>query len=265
MLGAIIGDIVGSRFERTGHKGRDFELFHPRCRFTDDTVMTLAVAKAILVSRGIVSLVGDNAVRCMRELGRLYPDRGYGSMFARWLSSPEPAPYGSRGNGAAMRVSPCGFAARGLEEARELAFEVTRVTHDHPEAIKGAEAVASAVFLARSGASLEDMRRHVQDNYYPTGFTLDEIREGYSFSSACEDTVPQALQAFFESRSFEEAVRNAVSLGGDTDTLGAVAGSVAEAFYGIPRALRDQAMAFLDERLRGILGEFEAQYPPSIT
>ncbi|MCX7828782.1 MAG: ADP-ribosylglycohydrolase family protein [Thermanaerothrix sp.] len=264
MLGAVIGDIAGSRFERTPHKGKDFALFDPRCRFTDDTVMTMAVAKAILLSAGNHSLVADNTVKCMRHLGRLYPNRGYGSMFARWLNSPDPAPYGSSGNGAAMRVSPCGLAAKSLEEAKTLAFEATRVTHNHPQALKAAEAVASTVFLARQGASMEDLLWHVKD-YYPMDFTLDQIRDSYSFSSSCDDTVPQALKAFLESHGFEDAVRNAISLGGDTDTLAAVAGSVAEAFYGVPKTLRDSAIGFLDGPLVEILLEFEAQYPPKIT
>ena len=261
MLGAIIGDTVGSRFEWKNHKSKDFTLFSGECRLTDDSVMTLAIAKAILASREDRSDLSGLAVRCMQQFGRLYPNAGYGGSFARWLRASDPQPYNSYGNGAAMRISPCGFAARNLDEAKETARLVTVVTHDHPEGIKGAEAVASAVFLARTGRTKEEIRNHMEENYYRLDFTLDEIREEYTFDVSCQGSVPQALEAFLESADFEDAIRSAVSIGGDSDTIAAIAGGIAEAYYGIPDHLREQEMAFMDERQREILTEFEKVYP----
>ena len=262
MLGAIAGDIIGSRFEWNNIKSRDFELFTKDCFITDDSVMTLAVAKALLTSRPGFEDLSTQAVRWMREIGRLYPDRGYGLRFEDWLYSDDPRPYGSFGNGAAMRVSPCAWAAGSLEEVKRLSRAVTEVTHNHPEGLLGAEAVAAAAYLARTGAEKEEIRRVITENYYPLDFTLDEIRECYGFDGTCQGSVPQALQAFFESESFEDAVRNAVSIGGDSDTIAAITGSVAECYYGIPKSIRNRALKYLDERLLAILLEFEAVYPP---
>lgn len=256
MLGAIIGDIVGSRFEQNPIKTKEFTLFESDCCFTDDTVMTLAVAKAILRSRDL-SLLGENAVRYMVELGRRYPDAGYGGRFFRWLFSGDFRPYNSYGNGSAMRVSACGFAAESLEQAIAMADAVTKVTHDHPEGMKGAEATAAAVFLAKTGSTIPEIREHIVRNYYPIDFTLDEIRPDYRFDVTCQGSVPQALEAFFESVSFEDTIRNAVSLGGDCDTQAAIAGGIAEAYYGIPDTIRDQALGYLPDELLEILAEFE--------
>lgn len=262
MLGAVIGDIVGSRFEWNNHRSKDFELFTPECFATDDSVMSLAVADAVLRSRGNMDKLGEQAVRSMQEIGRPYPDCGYGGMFQQWMYSNSPRPYNSFGNGAAMRVSACGFAASTLEEAKELSRRVTEVTHNHPEGLKGAEAVACAVFLARTGSTLPEIRAFLQQGYYSLDFTLDGIRDTYQFNETCQDTVPQAIQAFLESSGFEDAIRNAISIGGDSDTLAAVTGGIAEAFYGIPSTLRRQAESYLDSRLSGILSRFEAVYPP---
>lgn len=264
MLGAIIGDIVGSRFEWQNHKSKEFELLTKECFVTDDTVMTLAVAKALLESWPGFDDLSEKAVRYMRELGRMYPDCGYGARFEQWLLSHDPEPYNSCGNGAAMRVSACGWAARSLEEVKKLSKAVTEVTHNHPEGLKGAEATAAAVFLARTGASMPEIRSYITAHYYPIDFTLDEIRDSYAFDEFCQGTVPQALEAFFESTGFEDALRNAVSIGGDSDTIAAIAGSVAEAYYGIPTCLRARAMKYLDGRLMKILLDFEAQYPPKV-
>ena len=260
MIGAIIGDIVGSRFEWHNIKTKEFELFHRRCRPTDDSVMTLAVAQAILDSEGDPASLSQNAVRHMQALGRRYPGAGYGGRFAKWLRAENPQPYNSYGNGSAMRVSPCGFAAKTLDEAIALADAVTRVTHNHPEGMKGAEATATAIFLARSGKSMAEIRTHIEQNYYPLGFTLDEIRPSYTFDVSCQGSVPQALEAFFESESFEDAIRNAISIGGDSDTIAAIAGGIAEAYYGVPEEIRDMAISYLDDTQMEILIAFSEKY-----
>lgn len=261
MMGAIIGDIVGSRFEWHNYRHKDFTLFHPKCRPTDDSIMTLAVAKAILAARPDYEDLPAKAVAAMQELGRAYPRAGYGRGFRAWLQSDHPEPYNSFGNGSAMRVSPTGFAARTEEEAQKLALAVTAVTHNHPEGIKGAEAVAVLIYHARQGMAMEDLHELAQNRYYPLDFTLDEIRPTYEFSSACQGSVPQALVAFFSSTGFEDTIRNAISIGGDSDTIAAIAGSIAEAHYGIPADLREAAMQRLDAPLQQIVTEFESVYP----
>ena len=261
MLGAIIGDIVGSRFEWNNIKRKSFEFFTPECFATDDSIMTLAIAKAIMDSRPDHSDLGVCAVKAMQEVGRPYPGCGYGGMFMQWMYSDDPQPYNSFGNGAAMRVSPCGFAATSLEEAKALSRAATEVTHNHPEGIKGAEATTVAIYMARTGSALEEIRAEIDRHYYPMDFTLDGIRDDYTYDVTCQGTVPQALMAFFESDSFEDAIRNAISLGGDSDTLAAITGGVAEAFYGIPDDIRRQATEYLDERLASILKAFESAYP----
>ena len=260
MLGAVIGDIAGSRFEWKNTKSKDFELFAPECRITDDSVMTLAIARAILDCAGRPDLLAGESVRCMQNFGRRWARGCYGGSFARWLMCAEPKPYGSWGNGAAMRVSACAWAASSLEEALRMARSVTEVTHDHPEGIKGAQAVTAALWLARQGADKAEIRRHIEANYYRLDFTLDEIRPGYRFDVSCQGSVPQAIEAFLESCSFEDAVRSAISLGGDSDTIAAIAGSVAEAFYGIPQAMREKALSFLDRELCDVVQEFKASY-----
>ena len=264
MLGAIIGDIVGSRFEWNNHRDKDFELFTNGCFPTDDSIMSLAIAKAIIVSKPDFSDLSDNAVKCMQSIGRNYPDCGYGGRFYGWMFSDDPRPYNSYGNGSAMRVSAAGFVARSLEEAKLLSKLVTEVTHNHPEGIKGAEATAVAIYMAKTGSSIFEIKDYINENYYPMNFTLDEIRDTYRFNETCQDTIPQALQAFFESSGFEDAIRNAISIGGDGDTLAAICGSVAEAYYGIPDDIRKQALTFLDKDLLKLLTLFESKYTPIV-
>ena len=218
MLGAIIGDTVGSRYEWHNHRSKDFEFLTYKCNLTDDSIMTLAIAKAVLKAKDDWSDLSDLAVRYMQQLGNLYPNAGYGGGFRKWLRSGNPKPYGSFGNGAAMRVSPVGFAAKTLEEAKSMSRVVTKVTHNHPEGIKGAEATTVAIFMALHGSSLLEIRDYIDKNYYPMNFTLDGIRDSYKFNETCQDTVPQAMMAFFESTGFEDAIRNAISIGGDSDT-----------------------------------------------
>ena len=260
MLGAIIGDISGSRFEWDNIKSKDFKLLHPVCFPTDDSIMTLAIAKAILASKGDLEKLEQETVKSMQMLGRRYPDAGYGRKFYDWLFEDNPEPYNSFGNGAAMRVSPCGFAAKTMEEAVALAKAVTKVTHNHPEGMKAGEAVTVAVFMARSGKSLAEIRGHIEKQYYKIDFTLDDIRPGYVFDVTCQGSVPQAFEALFESTGFEDAIRNAISIGGDSDTIAAIAGGMAEAYYGIPDAIREQVLTYLDNDLLKIVNRFEKKY-----
>jgi type I restriction enzyme M protein len=261
VLGAIIGDIVGSRFEWHNIKKKKFSFLTYKCFFTDDSVMSLSVANAILEASGAYTKVGSLTIKNMQKIGRNYPDCGYGGMFGQWMFSDNPKPYNSFGNGAAMRVSACGFAAKTLDETKLLSKKVTEVTHNHPEGIKGAEATTAAIFLAREGKNILEIRDFINKNYYPMNFTLDGIRDTYKFNETCQETVPQAIMAFLESTDFEDAIRNAISLGGDSDTLAAITGGIAEAYYGIPAEIKKHALTFLDERLLNILVEFENAYP----
>lgn len=264
MLGAIIGDIVGSRFEWHNIKTKQFDFLTHTCFFTDDSVMSIAVAAALLESGKSVDNLGAVTVRNMQEIGQPYPNCGYGGSFYNWMYSKNPRPYNSYGNGAAMRVSACGFAADSLEEAATLSKAVTEVSHNHPEGLKGAEATTVAIYMAKTGSSILEIRDYIDKHYYPMNFTLDGIRDSYKFNETCQDTVPQALMAFFESTSFEDAIRNAISIGGDSDTLAAITGGVAEAYYGIPEDIRKHALTFLDDRLLKVLNAFEAKYGISI-
>lgn len=271
MIGAIIGDIVGSRFEFNNHRSKDFELFTDECFVTDDSIMTLAVARAIMetcrtfessvVTSGFsdefYSVLERNTIRYMQEIGRKYPNCGYGSRFYQWIFSQNPQPYGSFGNGAAMRISPVGFAARSKEEAVKMSKVVTSVSHNHAEGIKGAEATVIAIFMARTGSSKEEIRSRITRDYYELDFTLDEIRDTYEFDETCQGTVPQAIEAFLESTSFEDAIRNAISIGGDSDTLAAITGGIAEAYYGVPIDMEEKALTYLDPLLRSIYDEWE--------
>ena len=257
MYGAIIGDIVGSRYEFGSIKHKDFPLFSPDCCFTDDTVMTVAVADALLTD-------GDFA-SAMQKWGRRYPRAGYGQKFINWIFTADPRPYGSWGNGSAMRVSTCGLCARTLEEALDLAERSAVVSHDHPEGIKGARAVAAAVWMAKNGSSKEEIRNYIAENFYPLDQTLDEIRPSYHFDASCRGSVPQAIQAFLESSDFEDAIRNAVSLGGDSDTIAAITGSIAWPFYSRGsgpdermEAIRRKAEKYLPGDMLTVIWEFSA-------
>lgn len=274
MLGAIIGDIVGSRFEFNNHCSKDFELFTDGCFFTDDSVMTLAVAKAIIeafklkpadsprYSEGFHAALYDLTVKYMQEIGRQYPDCGFGGMFYQWVFSNNPEPYNSFGNGAAMRVSPAGFIASDEEEAERLAETVTGVTHNHEEGLKGAKATAVAIVMARRGALKNEIRERIVAKYYSLDFRIDDIRSAYRFNETCQETVPQAIECFLESESFEDAIRTAISLGGDSDTIGAITGAIAEAYYGIPEEIKEKALGYLDEQLRAIYDEWREFVPP---
>lgn len=259
MIGAVIGDIVGSRFEFRNYRAKDFDFFAPDCTYTDDTVMTAAVAKAILTAKPDFSDLSDKAVEYMKDLGNSHPQRGYGMRFYTWLLEDQ-KPYNSYGNGSAMRVSPVAYAANTLEEAIHLADEVTKVSHNHPEGMKGAEVTAAAVFMALHGSSKEEIHQYT-DQFYETPFTIDEMRGDYAFDETCQGTMPPALECFYESNDFEDAIRIAISLGGDSDTIAAITGSIAEAYYGVPEELRLKAVSYLDTELALILNHFEDKYP----
>ncbi len=257
MIGAIIGDVVGSRFEFNNVKSKDFELFDSECEFTDDSVMTLAIAKSLTPYDKITDYgeFKERLVQVMHEVGMRYPYCGYGGRFGEWIRKYRTEPYNSYGNGSAMRVSPVGWFASSLEECVTLAAATAEVTHDHPEGVKGAVSVAGAIYLARTGRPMEDIKKYVS-NYYTVDFTLDEIRENYEFYEICQKSVPQAFEAFFESVSFEDAIRNAVSIGGDSDTIAAITGSVAEAYYGVGKEIKNTALSYLDKYLRDIAEAF---------
>lgn len=252
MLGAIAGDVIGSVHEWTATRTTDFELFAPDATYTDDTVMTVAVANALMD--------GDDYAAVFRRLGRLHRGRGYGAHFFRWLHDETMGPYGSWGNGSAMRVSPVGWAFDRAEDVVREARRTAEPTHDHPEGIRGAEAAALAVFLARHGADTSEIRaRVVAHSGYDLGRTVDEIRPDYTFNESCQRTVPEALTCFLEARDFEHAVRLAISLGGDADTLACITGAVAEAHWGgVPEAIRSEVLARLAPDLRAEVERFEA-------
>lgn len=231
MLGAIIGDVVGSVYEFNNIKTKDFPLFVKQSIYTDDTVMTVAVAKALLRSREEKQDFRTILIEEMQLFGKQYPNSGYGGMFAQWLTTNNPKPYNSFGNGSAMRVSPCGLIAVELSEALSLAKASAEVTHNHPEGIKGAQAVAGAIYLAKNKKTKQEIKDFIELNFYDLDFTLDGIRQNYHFNETCQETVPQAIVAFLESTDFEDAIRNAVSIGGDSDTVAAITSSIALAYY----------------------------------
>ncbi|MHA1584790.1 MAG: ADP-ribosylglycohydrolase family protein [Promethearchaeota archaeon] len=253
MLGAIFGDIVGQPFEIHPIKSKDFPLFNPNSHFTDDTILSVAIAKWILEAGDLASIV--------QKFARTYPNSGYGSNFIQWIYQTDPKPYNSWGNGSAMRVSPVGYAYDNIEDVLLYAKKSAEITHNHPEGIKGAQATASAIFFARTGKTKQEIKKFISSSFsYDLSFSLDEIRPGYHFDASCQGTVPQAIVAFLESTSFEDAIRNAVSLGGDSDTLACITGGIAQAFYGIPLRCVDYVFGKLDKNLANIVREFTEKY-----
>jgi len=260
MLGAIIGDIVGSPYEFQSFKTTDFPLFTFECSPTDDSVMTVAVGLACVNSdTDDEEDFKRQVIAHMRELGKRFPDAGYGGGFALWLSNPNMGPYGSFGNGSAMRVSPVAWAAKSLYQAERLARWSAEVTHNHSEGIKGAQAVAAAIYMARDGMDKDEIREYIESKYYSLDFDIDDIRDSYSFDVTCQGSVPQAIKCFLEAEDFEEAIRLAVSLGGDGDTQAAIAGSIAEAYFGIPDEIADKAFEIFDGELYDYYMEYSEQ------
>lgn len=260
MYGAILGDIIGSPFEfDRGDKTKDFKLFSRRSHFTDDSVMTLAVCEALLKvgQDATVKEIEDAVITSMQSWGRRYPHEGYGGYFRCWLTARHPEPYNSFGNGSAMRVSAAGWLYDSLEKTRVVAKATANVTHNHPEGIKGEEATASAIFMARNGSSKEEIKKYIENEFhYDLNRTLDEIRPSFHMHETCQKIVPEAIIAFLEAKDFEDAIRNAVSLGGDTDTLGAITGSIAEAYFGIPEALRSECRNRINKDMRDVVDTF---------
>lgn len=277
MYGAILGDIIGSPYEWRNIKRKNFPLFSKYPRFTDDTVMTLAVAAGFMeifddpayhiedgdqVTDDNKAIVEEAIIRNMKTIGLLYPDAGYGARFYEWLSYGS-GPYNSWGNGSAMRTSSAAWICTSLTKAREMARLQAAVTHNHPEGIKGAEALTSAIFIARAGGTKDDIREYVTREFgYDLGRTCDSIRPKYRFDVSCQGSVPEAIIAFLESTDFEDAVRTAISLGGDSDTIGAMTGSIAEAYYGVPHELKETCESILPLNLRKILTDFAKDYLP---
>ena len=254
MIGAIAGDIIGSIYEFNQIKTKDFPLFSEDCTFTDDSVLTVAVADAILS--------GGSYLESVKRIGQRYPDSGYGGHFIGWLLSDDYSPFNSWGNGSAMRVSPVGFAYNTQEEVLRQAKMSAEITHNHPEGIKGAQATALAIFLARTGSGKEDIRSRItRMSGYNLDRTVDDIRPSYRFNESCQETVPEAIVAFLDSDSWEDAIRNAVSLGGDSDTLACITGGIAEAFYGgVPDEITTRAKEILTPDLLEITEKFCERY-----
>jgi ADP-ribosylglycohydrolase len=258
MIGGIIGDIIGSTYEFRNTKQYDFEPFPAGSLFTDDTVLTVSVAEALLRK--------ESYGECMRRYGLYYPGRGYGGMFQGWLSGKKCEPYNSFGNGSAMRVGPVGWAFDSFEVTMEEARKSAECTHNHPEGIKGAQAVAAAIYLSRFGSVKQEIRDIITENFgYDLSRTLDEIRPGYTFNETCQKTVPEAITCFLEGENFEDAIRKAIWLGGDSDTLACITGSIAEAYYreykqNIPATWKSKALSMLPEEFKGIIREFEKAF-----
>jgi ADP-ribosylglycohydrolase len=254
VLGAIVGDIIGSVHEFARTKTKDFPLFAPDCSFTDDTVLTVAVADCLLTEAPYVDKY--------HEYYRVYPGAGYGLRFHAWASEGRREPYNSWGNGSAMRVCPVGFAFASLEKVLAEATRSAEPTHNHPEGVRGAQATAAAVFLARTGATKIEIKENVEKLFgYDLSRRLDEIRPEYRFNESCQETVPQAITAFLEAESYEDAIRNAISLGGDADTLACITGGIAEPFFGgVPEEIGQHALRLLDEPLKRILDEFQGRF-----
>ena len=270
MYGTILGDMVGSPYERGGAPAtKDFPLFSRYSHFTDDTVMSVAVAEALLLAKeqGVTDderATKELLIDSMHKWGRRYPNAGYGGRFIQWIHCLEREPYNSWGNGSAMRVSAAGWLFDDMDSVRRIARWTAEVTHDHPEGVKGAESVASAIFMARSGCTKDEIKAFIEDNFgYDLSRTCDEIRPNYKFDVSCQGSVPEAITAFLEGKDLEDVVRTAVSLGGDTDTIGAMAGSIAEAFYGVPEKLVYECGERLPDDISDVVLQMKAEMKPA--
>ncbi len=258
MIGAIIGDVVGSRFEFHNRLSKDFRFFSLDCEFTDDSVMTCAVAQGLMDSTGDWSDLSEKTVAAMQRIGRQFPCCGYGARFIGWMFSDDPQPYNSCGNGSAMRISPVGFAAKDVEEAKKLSAAVTCISHNHPEGMKGAEAAAVAIVMARQRKSKEEIRT-AMEAYYDLSMSVDAYREKWRGhgKEICQVSLPQALVCFFEGKDYEDVIRNCISIGGDSDTIAAIAGGIAGAYYGVPEEMQAEVRKYLPPVLLNICDTFQ--------
>ena len=257
IIGAIAGDIIGSPYEFNGIKSKNFHLFSKISTFTDDTVMTLAIAKWLCEDKEST----DVLIKNLKYFGNKYPNAGYGGRFRQWLKEDSSEAYGSWANGSAMRVSPCAWVADSLEEAQDLAYKSAVVTHNHPEGIKGALATCDAIYLARIGAKKEEIKDHIEVRYeYDLNRTVDEIRPHYKFDVSCKGSVPESIICFLDAKDFEDTIRNAVSLGGDADTQAAIAGSIASAYWDVSKNISYKAIHRLDYRLLNVFIDFEEKF-----
>jgi ADP-ribosylglycohydrolase len=254
MIGAIAGDIIGSVYEWNNIKTKEFELFSEECFFTDDTVLTVALADSILTGTSYV----DN----LKSFYRWYPGRGYGGSFHVWACGSDSRPYNSWGNGAAMRISPVGYSFSELDTVLQKAAEFTEITHNHPKGIKGGQATAAAIYLAKTGKSKSEIKDYIESTFhYDLNQHVDQIRPSYKFDVSCQGTVPQAIRSFLDSSDFEDAIRTAVSLGGDTDTVACITGGIAQAFYGgVPESIANKVYEILDARLGKVTRDFMDKY-----
>lgn len=261
MYGAILGDMIGAPYEfDRGNKSKDFVIFNDQVHFTDDTVMTIAVAEALMDAGDLSDQkkVKEMVIASMKKWGKKYPDAGYGNRFTAWLESPDPEPYNSWGNGSAMRVSSAGWLYNSLDDTRLAARLTAKVTHNHPEGIKGAEATAAAIWLARFGKSKNEIKDYIVREFgYDLSRNCDEIRPGYTHDESCQRTVPEAITAFMEGTDYEDVVRTAVSLGGDCDTLTCIAGGIGEAAFGVPELMKLQCRRRLPDDMLAVLDRFE--------
>lgn len=257
MLGAIIGDIVGSKYEFNNIRTKNFNFFSPDCFFTDDSVMTFAIFKALLDCKGNYKKLEKYAEKEMRTFGKMYPNKSYGARFNLWLQNNNSKSYNSYGNGSAMRVSPVAYFAKSLTDVISMSFLVTKPTHGHPEGVKGAEATAVATWLALHHKTKEEIKNYIEEHYYKLDFDYEDLIKNYEFSEICETTVPQAIYCFLISDSFEDAIRTGISIGGDSDTLCAIIGAIAEAYYGIDEQTKKRALFFLDDNLKKLYSKFE--------
>ena len=268
MYGAIIGDIIGSRFEfDRGRKTKKFELFTNECDFTDDTIMTAAVAEALMDAGPDADekTIKGAVIRSMKKWGQKYPNAGYGARFISWVLTDDPKPYGSYGNGSGMRVSSAGWLYDSIERTREVARWTAEVSHNHPEGVKGAESVAAAIYMARNGSSKDEIKAYIENEFgYDLSRTLEEIRPTYHHVEDCMHTMPEAFTCFLESESYEDCIRNVMFIGGDTDTLGAIAGAVAEAFWGLPIGIIIQAKDFIPDDVEKVVERFNGIVHPSL-
>lgn len=262
MYGAILGDIIGSPYEfDQGNKSKDFPLFSQKSKYTDDTVMTIAVAEAFMDAQGATDIdwIRRRVINCLHKYGQMYPNAGYGGRFGMWLFLGGEEPYNSFGNGSAMRVSSVAWLYNDLATVRRMARLSAEVTHNHPEGIKGAEATAAAILLARTGHSKAEIKAYIEGQFgYDLSRTCNEIRPSYHHVESCQETVPEAITAFLEGESFEDVIRTTVSLGGDCDTLTCIAGSIAEGFYGVPEGLKRECRNRLPEQLLEVLQKFDS-------